>query len=162
MLRAFQLATLAGPLAGEELHGLCFLLEKVEITEDCLGSTGAGNGSSSGSAAVPPPPQSSSVINGKSGGRSVASPVLPSVTIVVDSGVSSSSAAKSVDVDGGDGDGDASGSVSEVDIVAGENEADDNASVGKGSVKSGATGSNTGERREPRQVRALPRVQCGC
>lgn len=31
-----KLATVAGPLAGEELHGLCFLLERVEITADCL------------------------------------------------------------------------------------------------------------------------------
>lgn len=27
---------MAGPLAGEEMHNLCFLLETVEITEDCL------------------------------------------------------------------------------------------------------------------------------
>lgn len=120
-----QLATLAGPLAGEELHGLCFLLEKVEITEECLGGTGTGNGNPSAAAVPPPPPGLSSEV---------------------------------VDGDGDDGSGGGEkGGVLNADAVGGENDADDNGSVGKGSVQSGATGSNQGERREPRQVRALRR-----
>lgn len=133
MFPLFQLATLAGPLAGEELHGLCFLLEKVEITEDCLGSTGTGSGnpSAAAAAAVPPPPPTSSTTGGTTGD----------------------------DIEGGRGGDDDGGKrdVLETDVVGGENDADDNGSVGKGSgsVKSGAAGSNTGEGREPRQVRAL-------
>lgn len=46
-----QLATLAGPLAGEEMHNLCFLLEEVEITEGCL----ARHSSSIPSSAMPHP-----------------------------------------------------------------------------------------------------------
>lgn len=134
-------------MAGEELHGLCFLLEKVEITEDCLGGTGNGN-----AAAVPP----SSAIDGKSGDGSVAYPVVSSVAVDEDGAVLSSTTVKSVDVDV---DGvDASGGVPELDVMGGENDTDDNASVGKGSVKSGTTGSNTGGRREPRQVRAFVNI----
>eukprot|EP00752_Nemacystus_decipiens_P007824 g6989.t1 len=125
VVTGFQLATLAGPLAGEELHGLCFLLEKVEITEDCLGGAGMGNGNVS---AVPPPPPLSSVV--EAGDGRVASDV--------------------VDRDGGGGDGE-KGSVLEVDSARGPNVGDDGSSVGNGSVQSGVTGSNTGERREPPQ-----------
>ena len=131
MFPLFQLATVAGPLAGEELHGLCFLLEKMEITADCLDRTGTGSGNPSAAAAVPPPPPTSSTPGGTTGDE-------------IDGG-------RGGDDDGGKGD------VLETDVVGGENDADDNGSVGKGSgsVKSGAAGSNTGEGREPRQVRAL-------
>lgn len=155
-----QLATLAGPLAGEELHGLCFLLEKVEITDDCLGGTGAANAHPPATAVVPPPPPSSSAVDGISaGGGSAAPPVLSSEAVDEDGGVSASKAMKSVGVDGDGGGEGEKGDVLEPDVLGGENDAGDNASVGKGSVRSGATGSNAEERREPRQVRALPRYE---
>ena len=42
---------MAGPLGGEELHGLCFLLERVEVTTDCL--SGSGGPSKAGAAPAP-------------------------------------------------------------------------------------------------------------
>lgn len=148
MFPILQLATLAGPLAGEELHGLCFLVEKVEITEDCLGGTG--HGSAAAAAAGLPPPPPASEIAGSSGDGSAVSPVVSSVVLDADGGVSSSTAVNSVNESGG-GHGARGGRVG-VDVVGNENDTDDNASVGQGSVKSGATGSTTGGRREPRQV----------
>ncbi len=37
LITGFQLATGAGPLAGEEMQGMCFFLEHIEITSQCLG-----------------------------------------------------------------------------------------------------------------------------
>ncbi len=36
LITGFQLATCTGPLAGEELQGVCFFLEHIEITAQCL------------------------------------------------------------------------------------------------------------------------------
>ncbi len=36
-ITGFQIATGAGPLAGEEMQGVCFFIERIEITVQCLG-----------------------------------------------------------------------------------------------------------------------------
>ncbi|CAM9130524.1 unnamed protein product [Scytosiphon promiscuus] len=140
VITGFQLATLAGPLAGEELHGLCFLLEKVEITEDCL--AGGGTPSTATPAATvspppPPPPTSTGAEDVKKpkGGDGV-SPVLPPPAEDGDGGGTSDG--RGVSQGGGDG--------------SEKEDEEDSASVGKGSVASGAAGSSSrGEGREPQQ-----------
>lgn len=132
-----QLATMAGPLAGEEMHGLCFLLERVDVAEDCLA------GSPSAAVSLPPNPSSpegdatTSTGDGNPGDGSRVPPLLPS-----------SASQHDVERVGGEGGDLLEGSeVAEVD--------DGDSSVGRGSAKSSAAASNRGGQREPHQVRDL-------
>lgn len=71
-----QLATLAGPLAGEELDGICFLLERVEILQDCLAGTAAASQS--------PPPQTSSPDPGTTQGTMIMTTKAPAHASIPD------------------------------------------------------------------------------
>ncbi|CAB1115634.1 unnamed protein product [Ectocarpus sp. CCAP 1310/34] len=127
VITGFQLATLAGPLAGEELHGLCFLLEKVEITAECLTSGSSGSNPSTATAVVPPPPPGDP--GSPADGGDSSSPVTP--------------------LEDGSGTGEGVG-------ASGEGSDDDGASVGKGSVESGVAGERRGPQPQDQRRRYGP------
>ena len=115
------------------MHGLCFLLERVEITEDCLAG-------SSPSATVTPatPPAQEGAILASPGGEKVGDE--PAVSPVLPSNVSEEAGR------GGAGgvDGDAGGGEESLPEVG-----DDDVSVGRGSTKSSVAASGKGGQRDP-------------
>lgn len=135
------------------MHGLCFLLERVEITEDCL----AGN-TPSATVTPPAPPTQEGVTLAPPGGAEtgdgpIVSPVLPSS--VLDGGktgdepvVSPGLPSRRLEEAGRGGaegvDGGAGGGEEGLPEVEG-----DDVSVGRGSTKSSVAASGKGGQRDP-------------
>lgn len=115
------------------MHGLCFLLERVEITEDCL----AGSSPSATITPATPPTQEGVILASpggeKNGDKTTVSPVLPS-TMLEEAGRGGAEG-----VDGGAG-----GDEESLPEVEG-----DDVSVGRGSTKGSVAASGKGGQRDP-------------